>query len=101
MASQGGDNERARILLEEALTEIGIAGNRVVVTNLLESLGRVNLLLGDRQAARRHYRETLKLAARLADVINVAECLEGIALLAVSAGDAVRGGQMIAAATRL
>jgi len=101
MASQRGDNERARILLEEALTEIGIAGNRVVVTNLLESLGRVNLLLGDRQAARRHYRESLKLAARFEDVINVAECLEGIALLAVAEGDAVRAVRLIAAANRL
>src|SRR5260370_11331062 len=98
LTSQRGDNDRARILLEQALIEIGIARNRLIVTNVLESLGRVNLLLEDRQAARRHYQESLKLAARFEDGINVAECLAGIALLAEAEGDATRAIRLIAAA---
>ena len=68
-------------LLEEAVAETRIAGNRITTANTMDSLARVNLLLGGLGAARRIYRESLEMSAKFDDVINLAECLGGIALL--------------------
>jgi len=100
-ASQQGEHERARTLLEQALTEIRVAGNRVTAANIFDSLGRVNLLLGDHQAARRNYQESLELSQRFEDAINLAECIEGIALLAQAEGDALRTIRLIASANSI
>ncbi len=98
-ASLRGDHARGRNLLEEALAEIRPAGNRVVTSNILDSLGRINLLLGDQIAARSYYEEALELCIRFGDSLNLAECLEGIALLALAAADGERTLRLVAAAT--
>ena len=96
-----GDQKHARSLLEEALTEIRLAGNRVNESNVLDSLARINVLLGDHATARSHYMKALELAVRFGDSLNLAECLEGIALLALAEGDADRTLRLTSAATVL
>jgi predicted ATPase/DNA-binding CsgD family transcriptional regulator len=100
-ASQRGDHESARKALEQAWAEIKTGGIRATTANILDSLGRVNLLLGDRPAARRHYEESMQLSTRFEDSINLAECLEGIALLAEADGDASRTIRLIAGANSI
>jgi DNA-binding CsgD family transcriptional regulator len=97
-ASERGDNEQARMLLEQAWAEIQIAGNRAAAGNILDSLARVSLLLGDRAAARRHYLDSLHQSTKFGDAINIVECLEGIALLDVAERDPVRAIRLISAA---
>jgi predicted ATPase/DNA-binding CsgD family transcriptional regulator len=96
--SQRGDHEQAKMLLEQAWTEIQIAGIRAAAGNILDSLARVSLLLGDRAAARRHYIEALQLSTRFGDAINLSECLEGIALLDLAERDPSRAVKLISAA---
>ncbi|MEA2627943.1 MAG: hypothetical protein QOJ10_403 [Chloroflexota bacterium] len=99
--SERGDHEQARTLLEEALAEIQIAGNRAAAGNILDSLARVSLLLGDRAAARRHYLDSLQQSTKFGDAINIVECLEGIALLDVAEREAIRAIRLISAASVL
>ena len=96
--SERGDHEQARVLLEQAWAEIQLAGNRAAAGNILDSLARVSLLLGDRAAARRHYLDSLHQSTKFGDAINIVECLEGIALLDVAERDPVRAIRLISAA---
>ncbi|MEA2655576.1 MAG: hypothetical protein QOI23_941 [Chloroflexota bacterium] len=96
--SQRGDHEQARTLLEQAWSEIQAAGNRAGAGNILDSLARVSLLLGDRAAARRHYLDSLHRSTKFGDAINLVECLEGIALLDVAEHEATRAIRLISAA---
>jgi non-specific serine/threonine protein kinase len=100
-ASARGDHERGRILLEEALDETRIAGKRATTANIMDSLGRVSLLLGDTAAARRYYEGSLEMSARFEDTLNLAECLEGIALVFLAENNARAVVSMIAAANTL
>jgi predicted ATPase/DNA-binding CsgD family transcriptional regulator len=96
--SQRGDHEQARMLLEQSWAEIQLAGNRAAAGNILDSLARVSLLLGDQAAARRYYLDSLQQSTKFGDAINIVECLEGIALLDVAERDAIRAIRLISAA---
>jgi non-specific serine/threonine protein kinase len=100
-ASSRGDHERARTLLEEAVAETRVTGNRASAASIVDSLGRVCLLLGDLDSARRYYQESLEMSATFVDAINLAQCLEGIALLALAEKDAGRVVRLTAAAQAL
>jgi non-specific serine/threonine protein kinase len=97
-ASARGDHQRGKSLLEEAVREVRLAGNRADTSALLDSLARINLLLGDRVAARAQYIEALELSNRFGDTLYVAESLEGIGLLDLAEGDANRTLRLIGAA---
>ena len=66
--------------------------------NLARSLfnrGAVDLMVGEHDAASARFRESLRLAGETGDAEDVAWCLEGLAAVAVEAGEGER------AATRL
>ncbi|HEY8814066.1 MAG TPA: LuxR C-terminal-related transcriptional regulator, partial [Candidatus Dormibacteraeota bacterium] len=100
-ASARGEHERGRSLLEEALRQTRIAGNQISAANILDSLGRVTLLLGDVAAARLYYQESLQMSTRFEDILNLAECLEGIALVFLAEKNGRSVICMIAAANNL
>ncbi|HET6310511.1 MAG TPA: LuxR C-terminal-related transcriptional regulator [Candidatus Nitrosotalea sp.] len=99
IASARGDHQRGRTLLEEAVGEHRLAGTLVSTAGILDSLARINLLLGDNNAARSRYVEALEAAMRFGDTLYLAECLEGIALLALTEDDAGRTLTLMGAAS--
>ena len=88
IASARGDHLRGKTLLEEAADQLRLAGSPTITSGILDSLARINLLMGDHAAARAGYTKSLELSMRLGDTFFVAECLEGLALLAMAENDA-------------
>jgi non-specific serine/threonine protein kinase len=95
------DHEGALVMLEKALEEARLAGDRFLIATVLDSLGRVNLRLGEYATARRQYLEALSISAEFKDAVNIAVCLEGMALIALAEGSAARTLVLAAAATAL
>jgi non-specific serine/threonine protein kinase len=101
VASARGDHRHGKVLLEEAVNELRMAGFPGVTPSILDSLARINLLLGDHAAARAGYTKSLELSMRFGDPLYVAECMEGLALLAIAENDPVRTLRLVAAASVL
>jgi non-specific serine/threonine protein kinase len=101
LASARGDHQRGRTLLEEAVAEHRLAGARVSTAGILDSLARINLLLGDNNAARSRYMEALEASMRFGDTLYLAECLEGLGLLALAEGEPSRTLRLMAAAAAI
>ena len=95
------DHLGALAMLEQALAEVRQVGDRFVGGIVQDSLARVKLRLGDYQGARRHYLEALAISAEFNDAVNLAVCLEGMALLAMVEGQHSRGIVLIGAAQGL
>lgn len=101
VARQQGDLDQAVARFEEGLKLLReLEDTRSVATTLL-NLGNVHLDQGapDRAAAR--YRESLSLYRELQDRLGVARCLEGMAEIAGTCGDAGRAGRLCGAAAAL
>jgi predicted ATPase/DNA-binding CsgD family transcriptional regulator len=99
-ASGRGDNDGSRSLLEEALAAARIT-SRISTGHIMDSLGRVNLLLGDLKAARAYYLDALEIFATLEDALSLAENLDGVALVSLAEKDAGRAVRLLAAANNL
>lgn len=96
-------NESARGNLDVALDHIVRAsaiadetGDKFLKANILDTVGRINLRLGNHEIARRSYRESLTISSDFKDTMNIADGLEGLALMA--GGDAVRAVVLVSAA---
>jgi non-specific serine/threonine protein kinase len=101
IAAARGDHLRGKTLLEEAADQLRLAGSPTITSGILDSLARINLLMGDHAAARAGYTKSLELSMRLGDTFFVAECLEGLALLAMAENDAARTLKLVAASSVL
>jgi len=99
--SERKEHRSALGLLEQALEEVRLAGDRFNAGIMLDSLARVNLRLGDYSSARRHYLEALAISVDFNDAVNIAVCLEGMALIAVVERSATRAIALMAAAEGL
>jgi predicted ATPase/DNA-binding CsgD family transcriptional regulator len=99
--SARGDHARAMTRLELSLKEMQIKGDRFNIGITLDSLGRVNLKLGAFDTARQHYLDALAIGADFADPPNVANALEGLALIAFAEHDAARTIRLMSAARGL
>lgn len=95
------EHNAALAMLEQALDELRRAGNRFATGITLDSLARVNLRLGDHSSARRHYLEALAISAEFNDTVNIAVCMEGMALIALVEGSAARAIALMGAAEGL
>ena len=67
---------------------------------ILESAGRIERRSGAYATARRRYMEALEVSSELEDIVNLADILDGLALLALSEGDPARTLVLVAASTR-
>ena len=101
IASAQGDHSRGKTLLEEAVNELRMAGSRAITPGILDSLARINLLMGDHAAARTGYTKSLELSMQSGDTLYVAECMEGLALLAIAENDPARTLRLVAASSVL
>jgi predicted ATPase/DNA-binding CsgD family transcriptional regulator len=93
-----GEHESARTRLERSLAELLSLGDRFQAGVTLDSLGRVNLNLKAHAASRGYWLEALAIAAEFEDLPGVADCIEGLALLAVVDGDPGRAVRLVSAA---
>ncbi len=90
-----GEAEKARDLYRETLLINREVGRRDVESVVLSNLGAVSLQLGDLAAAERYAREGLRLAHAIGLTRMVAGSLILFAQLAVRAGDAERGLELL------
>ena len=96
-----GQQGAALAHVEQALAKAVAIGDRFLKANVLDTVGRINLRLGNYDIARRSYVEGLTISIEFRDSLNVADCLEGMGLLAATEGDAVRSLVLITAAEEL
>jgi predicted ATPase/DNA-binding XRE family transcriptional regulator len=93
-----GDHERAADLAGQALARARRTGDRLAQQTSLQVLAQAAWAAGDHETARRHFRASLSVAAELADVVNVAYCLRGLALADGSRGGSVWAARLMGAA---
>ena len=98
--SARGNHEGARIRLDQALQEAHKANDPLLMSTVLESTARVERRLGANGAARQKYIEAIGISSELEDVMNTMDILDGLALLALSAGDPTRALVLVAASSR-
>jgi predicted ATPase/DNA-binding NarL/FixJ family response regulator len=93
-----GDDERATVVLEEAVEVTRDVGNTWAVAMSLQDLAQVALEQGKTERAAALFTDCLALARELADSRRVAECLEGFGEIAAETGRAERAARLLAAA---
>ncbi len=93
-----GDQDSAMRKANEAEAVADELGDRFLKSNVLDTVARIHFRLGHIDVARAKYSEALLMASDFQDMMNVADCLEGFALLAMVAGDATRALVLEAAA---
>lgn len=96
-----GDHKSALAKAERASEAAVEIGDRFLKANVLDTVARINFYLGNREIARSSYTEALTISSEFHDTTNIADCLEGMALLALSGGDASRTIVLISAAEAL
>jgi predicted ATPase/transcriptional regulator with XRE-family HTH domain/Tfp pilus assembly protein PilF len=95
LAVQQGDLARARPVLEESLTIRRHLGDEHGAVLTLHSLGELARVQGDLVQARAYYVEAVQIAARLVMRRQIADCLEGLAAIALAHGDAERAARTL------
>lgn len=96
-----GRHEQARERILQAVDAAERSGDRILRATIRETAGRIERRRGDRPAARSHYLKALELSSEFEDVLNIADVLDGLALLAVSERDPARALVLAASSTRL
>jgi non-specific serine/threonine protein kinase len=96
-----GDYARAKPLFEECLAWGQSEGNLQITATSHANLGCVELNLGNRRAAVEHLLESLSRFTDLGVRDAIAECLEGLAAVAVSGGEAEPAARLLGAAESL
>jgi DNA-binding CsgD family transcriptional regulator len=96
-----GDHHVARTRLLQSLAEMQSMGNTFNSGTTLDSLGRVSLKMGAHADSRGYYLDALAIAAKFQNPPSVANCLEGLALLAIAEGDAGSTLRLVSAAKAL
>ena len=96
-----GDLERGEAWIEEGLALHQEFGNKQGFGNKLCDLGLVRHEAGDTRAAARHYAESLRWLWEGGDVWYLASALEGLAAVALDAGQASEAAQLLGAAAAL
>jgi len=96
-----GDLETARTRVEEALGIAESLGDRWLKANILDTVGRIHYRLGNHDISRRSYAEALAISTEFEDPLNIADCLDGLALHLIDGGDPTRAVALISAAQAL
>jgi predicted ATPase/DNA-binding CsgD family transcriptional regulator len=98
--SARGRHESAKARVDQAMLEARKADDRILTGLILESAGRIERRLGTYESARAKYIEALKISSEFEDVLNIADVLDGLGLLALSAKDPTRMLALVAASSR-
>ena len=96
-----GNHEAAKKRADRALKEAQSGGDRIMIAQILETSARIERRMGHRESARTKYLQALSISLELEDVVNIADVLDGLALLAVSDRDPKRAMALIASSSRL
>lgn len=96
-----GQHDVALAHAQESLAILERTGVRFQKAIVLETAARINFRLGNREVAHRSYAESLSISAEFMDRMNIADTLEGLALLAVSAADPGRAVVLVTVAEAL
>lgn len=97
---QGRSDEAARIY-DELLASFAAAGDRRCLASTYKNLGQLAATRGAHAEASGLFFDSMKLRRQLGDQLGVAECLHGLATVALSSGRAEDGLTLVAAAIRL
>ena len=95
-----GDEEEARRLFADSLTQFEELGDRLQAAGSLYGLAQLASRRGDHEQAQSFCERALALASGLNDRWLVSSCLEGMGRIAVAAGRVRRGVQLLSAAER-
>lgn len=87
--------------LDRACAHLARSREPFMLTYVRVNLGLQCYLAGVLDRARHAFVESLRVAQRLGNIRAVAGCLEGLAYLAVSEGDAAMGARLMGAASRI
>ena len=98
--SARGRHESAKARVDLAMQAARQAGDHILKGLILESAGRIDRRLGSYESAHAKYIEALKISSEVEDVLNIADVLDGLGLLALSAKDPERTLALIAASSR-
>jgi predicted ATPase/DNA-binding CsgD family transcriptional regulator len=96
-----GDRERGMQWVEEGLALHRSLGNKQGLGNKLSDLGRVRHEAGDAAAAARHYADSLRALWEAGDTWYPASPVEGLAAVALDAGQPQRAARLLGAAAAL
>lgn len=100
LAQKLQDLPRARDLLDQSLQLFLAADDDWGTAHSLANLGNLRLALGDRQGAATVFLEALRVWQRLGNLVDIAECFEGLAAVVVDA-EPRRAVQLLGAAEAL
>ena len=98
--SARGDHQQAGDLVERALQAVTGGGDRILEASIRETAGRIERRLGNHATARQHYFEALAISAEFEDILNIADVLDGLALLAVADRNPTRALVLAGASSR-
>ncbi len=96
-----GDGEEAARIYEEVLASFAAAGDRRCLASTYKNLGQLAAARGAHAEALGLFFDSMKLRRQLGDQLGVAECLHGLAAVALSTGPADDAVTLLAAAVRL
>lgn len=99
--SATGNNSGALATVVDAARAADQSGDRFLKANILHTVGQIHFRLGKRADARRHFEEALAMSSEFEDTMSIADCLEGLALVAESEGDPRRMLTLTSAAEAL
>ena len=85
-----GDQDTALTHVARGLEAAEQMGDSFQRANILDTVGRINFRLGRHAIARERWLEALRVSSEFEDTMNIADCLEGCALLAMTSNDPVR-----------
>ena len=98
MESSLGDQHAALAHIERSVQLADEIGDRFLKANVQDTVGRILFRLGQFDHAARAWSEALTTSLEFADTINVADVLDGVALLEAARGENVRALSLTAAA---
>lgn len=86
--------------MKEAMEIARQSDDGILKGALLESFGRIERRAGEVDAARQYYLAALEPLVAFEDVISIADVFDGLALIAIAEGNAMRGLILAAASVR-
>jgi hypothetical protein len=102
LAAEHGDDDEARVRLEESLATLRAIGDAVTSRGPLIHLGLVHYRRGEYATARALLTESLRICRRLGDLRLIVECLHGLVEVAIAeARPGALGCRAAGIATRL
>lgn len=87
--------------MEEALDLSRRTGDRLAANNALRRVAQVAWASGDHERAYRYFRRSLAVASELADKVNAAYCMQGLAVADWERGEPLRTVRLLGAAEAL